>query len=286
MHCYYHLNTVRLSDSNPMTTEIIPPIFLPLALWMTFAATPAIAQTDDYNRFSLSLGWFFTDRETDTRFETSIGSPGTDIDLEDELGLDKTDSAFRLDGYYRFAPKHQINFSVFDLSRTASTQIQEDISWNNTVFVVDTVLTTDFDLAIYKVDYTWRFKQRDNWYLGLTGGLYIGDFDFDLFTTNVDLFDRGGATAPLPVIGLRGEYDFSERWTFRADGEFFFLEYQDFDGSLYDVYAGLEYSFSEHMGIGVGVNTVRMNLGLTKTNLSGDLDWEYTGAIVFFRFSF
>ncbi len=232
-------------------------------LWIIFGLPTAIAQTEDYNKFSLSLGWFFTDRETDTRFDTSIGSPGTDVDLEDELGLDKTDSVFRLDGYYRFAPKHQINFSVFDLSRVATTQIQKDISWDDTVFPIDTVLTTDFDLAIYKVDYTWRFKQRDNWYLGLTVGLYIADFNIDLFTTNADLFERGGATAPLPVIGLRGAYEFSERWTFRADGEFFFLEYQDFDGSLYDVYAGLEYSVSEHMGIGVGVNAVKLNLGLT-----------------------
>lgn len=267
-----------------MKTRLI--ILLLQAIWMTFGAAAAIAQTDDFDKFGVSLGWFFTDRETDTRFDSTIGSPGTDVDLEEELGLDKSDSAFRVDGYYRFAEKHQINFSVFDLSREATTQIQEDISWDDTVFLLDTVLTTEFDLVIYKIDYTWRFMQRDKGYLGLTGGLYIADFDFDLFTTNVDLFDRSGATAPLPVIGLRGAYDFSERWRFRADGEIFFLEYEDFDGSLYDVYAGLEYSFSEHMGIGVGVNTVRMNLGLTKTNLSGDLDWEYTGALVFFRFNF
>ena len=206
--------------------------------------------------------------------------------MEEELGLDKTDSVFRLDGYYRFAEKHQINFSAFDLSREATTQIQKDISWNNTVFPIDTVLTSDFDVTIYKVDYTWRFMQRDKGYLGLTGGLYIADFDFDLFTTNVDLFDRSGATAPLPVIGLRGEYNFSEKWSFQADGEIFFFEYEDWDGSLYDVYAGLEYQWFEHMGIGVGVNAVKMDLGVTKTNLSGDLDWEYKGALVFVKFNF
>ena len=267
-----------------MKTRLI--ILLLQAIWMTFGAAAAIAQTDDFDKFGVSLGWFFTDRETDTRFDSTIGSPGTDVDLEEELGLDKTDSAFRVDGYYRFAEKHQINFSVFDLSREATTQIQEDISWDDTVFLLDTVLTTEFDLVIYKIDYTWRFMQRDKGYLGLTAGLYIADFDFDLFTTNIDLFERAGATAPLPVIGLRGEYNFSEKWSFQADGEIFFFEYENWDGSLYDVYAGLEYQWFEHMGIGVGVNAVKMDLGVTKTVLSGDLDWEYTGALLFVRFNF
>ena len=267
-----------------MKTRLI--ILLLQAIWMTFGASAAIAQTDDFNRFSVSLGWFFTDQETDTRFDSSTGSPGTDIDLEEVLGLDNTDSVFRIDGYYRFAEKHQINFSVFDLSREATTQIQEDISWNDTVFPADTVLTTDFDVAIYKIDYTWRFMQRDKGYLGLTAGLYIAEFSFDLFTTNVDLFDRSGATAPLPVIGLRGEYNFSEKWSFHADGEIFFFEYDDWDGSLYDVYAGLEYDLSKHMGFGIGVNAVKMDLGVTTTDLSGDLDWEYIGALLFIKFSF
>ena len=78
---------------------------------MIFAAPAAIAQTDDYDKFSLSLGVFFTDRETDTRIDTSLGAPGSDIDMEEILGLDKTDSVFRLDGVFRFAPKHQINSS-------------------------------------------------------------------------------------------------------------------------------------------------------------------------------
>ena len=93
------------------------------SLWMIFGPSTAHAQTEDYDKFSIGLGVFFIDRETDTRFDSSSGSPGSNVDLEQELGLSKSDSVFRIDGYYRFAPKHQINFSAFDLSRSASRQI-------------------------------------------------------------------------------------------------------------------------------------------------------------------
>lgn len=264
----------------------LPPILSTLTLWIAFGAPAAIAQTDDYDKFSVSLGVFFTDRESDTRFDSSVGAPKTNVDLEEELGLDKSDSVFRVDGHYRFANSHQINFSVFDLSRSASTQIQADINWNGTVFLLDTIVDSDFDLTIYKVAYTWRFMQREEGYLGLTGGLYIANFDMRLDAQSTSQLENEGATAPLPVLGLRGEYDFSEKWSVHADAEFFALEYGDFDGSLYDIYAGLDYGFSKHVAIGLGINSVKMDLGLTKTNFTGDLDWQYEGALLYLKFNF
>jgi hypothetical protein len=128
--------------------------------------------------------------------------------------------------------------------------------------------------------------QRDKGYIGLTGGLYIADIKMTLDTVNLteNRSEVGGATAPLPVLGFRGEYKFSERWSFRADAEIFFFEYGDFDGSLYDVYAGLDYSFSEHVALGVGINSVSMDLGVTKTIFPGELDWQYGGALLFLKF--
>ena len=251
-----------------------------------FWAPAAVAQATDYNKFGLSFGVFFSERETDTTVDTSLGAPGTNVDLEDDLGLDKSTSVFRLDGFYRFAPKHQINFSAFDLSRSASVQIQKEFVWDGTLYEIDTVVNSDFDLQIYKLDYTWRFLQREKWYLGLTGGLYVADFDIRLESNNVNPPDNDGLTAPLPVIGLRGEYSFSERWTFRADAEIFAFEYDDYDGSLYDLYAGVDYDFTEHFGMGIGINTLKMDIGVTKTSFAGNLDWQYTGALLFLKVEF
>jgi hypothetical protein len=269
-----------------MKTPNFARLTLLFALWMIFEPSTVQAQTEDYDKFSIGLGVFFADRETDTRFDSSSGDFGSNVDLEEELGLSKSDSVFRIDGYYRFAPKHQVNFSAFDLSRSASRQIQVQVNWQDTVFPIDTVLNSDFDLAIYKIDYTWRFLQRDNSYLGLTGGLYIADFSINVFDHLTSRFGLSDATAPLPVIGLRGEYEFSEKWSFRANAEFFFFEYGDWDGSLYDIYAGVDYDLFKNMGIGIGVNSVKMNLGVTKPDLTGDLNVEYSGALVFIKFDF
>ena len=260
-----------------------------LALTATAVLSPfsaAVAQPDDEGKYSLSLGLFVTDRNSDTQIDASSGSSGTVVDLEDDLGLNSSDSVFRVDGYIRFAEKHRFDFSVFDLSRTSSTMIQRDIEWNGTTFPIDTVVDSTFDLSIYKVAYTWAFLQRDSGYLGLTAGLYIADFGNTVSAPILGERESADVTAPLPVFGLRGKYDISERWSFRASGEFFVFEYEDFDGSLYDIYAGVDFQVMDHLAVGIGINSVKMDIGVTKANANGNLDWQYDGGLIFVKFDF
>jgi hypothetical protein len=93
-------------------------------------------------------------------------------------------------------------------------------------------------------------------------------------------------TEPLPVIGLRGQYDLGEIWTLRGSAEIFALEYGDYSGSLYDVYAGIDYQLTRHVALGVGVDSVKSNVGIAKPNLDGDLDWRHDGGLLFLKFAF
>lgn len=246
----------------------------------------AMAQADDDTKFSLSVGVFVADRNSKTRVDGTAGMDGTTVDLEGDLGLNRSDSVFRIDGYYRFNKKHRLDFSAFDLSRTASKVIEKDIDWNDTLFPINTTVNSKFDLTIYKLAYTWSFMRRDKGYLGLTAGLYIADFGTRLEGEVIGQLESKGITAPLPVIGLRGQYDFTEKLSFRASGEIFAIKYEDYSGSLYDIYAGLDYQFFQHVAIGIGINAVKLNIGVSKENFNGDIDWRYEGGLVFFKFDF
>lgn len=254
---------------------------------LLFAGVPgAAAQSADFERYSVSLGVFFTNRDTVTRLDGDVPDSGTEVDLESDLGLGASDNVFRIDAYFRFNEKHRLDLSAFDLSRTASKQIQKDIEWDGSVYPIDTVIDAGLDLKIYKLAYTWSFMRRDKGYLGASAGLYVADIGTSLAAAAIGQSSSRATTAPLPVIGLRGQYDFSEKWSLRGSAELFAFEYDDFDGSLYDLYAGLDYQLFEHMAIGVGVNSVDFNVGVTKTNFNGDLDWRYTGGLLFFKFDF
>jgi len=256
-----------------------------LIVGLSYFAAPAAADSLDDDRFSVSLGVFITDRDTDAQLDSSLNT-GTKTNFESDLGLDSSDSVFRIDGYFRFSEKHRADFSIFDMSRNSSKQIDKDIQWGDRLFSIDTVVRSDFDLKIYKAAYTYSFLQGDSGYLGATIGLYVAENSVSVAEENLGQAEVGELTAPLPVIGLRGERKLSERWMFRASGEFFFVEYDNIDGSLVDIYAGFDYSILDNMSLGVGFNSVALNVDATKSGFKGGLDWRYSGALMFLKFSF
>ena len=263
---------------------------LPLAALLVIGlpAVPSLADDsdDDFDHFSISLGVFLTDRESKSRLNGSLGDLGTIIDLESDLGLDRSDTVFRLDGYWRFNERHRIDLSVFDLSRQKTRVIDEEIEWGDTVYPINARIKSEFDVVIYKLAYTWSFLRREKGYLGLTGGLYIASFGTSLREANLGGVESDTVTAPLPVIGLRGEYEISDRWTFRASGELFALEYEEYDGSLVDLYAGVDYQMWKHASIGLGINSVVLDVGITRERFTGNFDWRYDGGLLFVKFDF
>jgi len=119
----------------------IAPVFTLLVIVATTTCPLTNAQAADDDRFGISLGVFITERDSKTRIDGENPGSGTPVDLESDLGLDRSDSVFRVDGYFRFNEKHRLDFSVFDLSRTSVKQIDRDIEWNGVSYPVDTDVT-------------------------------------------------------------------------------------------------------------------------------------------------
>ena len=236
-------------------------------------------------RFSVSVGAFFTERDSETRLDGSAGE-GTEVDIERDLGVNGSDTVLRVDGYWRFAEKHRIDVSVFDMSRSASTAIDREFTWKDTTYTIDTQVDTSLDLSIYKIAYSWSFIQRDRGFLAATAGLYVADMGLRIAVPERNASESGGVTAPLPVAGLRGEYHLSDRWSVRGSGEIFVVEYGDYSGSLSDLFLGVDYSASKHVALGVGYNAVKLDVGVEKDNFNGRFDWSYGGALAYVKVSF
>ena len=236
-------------------------------------------------RASISLGVFITNRNTETRLDSDTLGLGTSIRLEDDLGLDSSQTVARLDGYYRFSERHRINFALFDLSRDSTLVIDEMIQFGDEIFDVNSTVSSDFDLTIFKIAYTYSFLTRDRGHFGVTAGLYALSSKFALSEPNTGQFESDSLTVPLPVVGLRGNYALTPKLALRGSAELFAIEIDDVDGRFIDLYLGLDYHFHERFGIGLAYNTVtlRINAG---SDFNGRLDWDYDGFLLYFKLNF
>ena len=268
----------------PIVLRVSAPVLLSLV------AVSATAQGggESRERGSLYFGAFVTNRDTTTRLDSGSGI-GTNINLESDLGLDSALTVFRGGGdlWFGDSRRHRVDASVFDLSRSATRRIDRTIRYGEEVFNIDTEIHTENDLSIFKVDYTYALLDRDRGYLGLTGGLYVASVKLGLSEATLGTAESDSLTAPLPVVGFRGEYDLTDRWALTLVSEWFSINTGDVSGRLNDTYLAADYRLGAGWRFGLAYNAVNMSIDAKESSgFSGSLDWGYDGWLAYFKVDF
>jgi hypothetical protein len=255
---------------------------------LLFCCCPVLSFADETGdeKWGFSLGAFFTSQDVNARFEAGGIGGGDRIDFQADLGLDESLSVFRLGAFYNFNERHSVDFSAFDLSQSAKVTLSKDIEWQDIVFPISVDVATDLDLTIYKAAYTYKLSSKERGFIGVTGGLYVADIGISLTLEATGAGEAGSITAPLPVLGLRGEYYLSERWRAHASAEWFLVDIDNYHGTLQDVLFGIDYRLFEHAAVGLGYNQVQVDIDATEKLLRADLAWNYSGVIAYLQFAF
>ena len=252
-----------------------------VAQWLPLAANAQ--PTAGTERASFMLGAFITDRQSTTQLNSDAGE-GTEIDLEDDLGLESSTSVARLSGYVWLGKRHRLDGAYFDLSRSSTFPIDETIEFGDETFLINTVIETESKLSIIKADYTFAFLAKERGWLGVTAGLYVAETSMSMRQATLGQFESEDVTAPLPVFGLRGDYAINDRITLRGAAQLFAFEADDVDGRFSDFYVGADYGFGERMAVGLAYNRVSMNIGAVEDQgFDARIDWGYDGLLLYFK---
>jgi hypothetical protein len=252
--------------------------------WLSATASAEVREPAA-ERGSVMLAAFNTGRTTDARVDSDSRN-GTDLDLEDDLGLERYMTVARLSGYVWITQRQRIDVSLFDLSREASKELEKDIALGDKTFAIDADVSTRNELQIYKLDYTFAPLSRDRGFLGVVAGLYVARTGVAVNDTARGASESRQLTAPLPVFGLRGEYAFGHRFTLRGAAELFAIATGGIDGRLHDSYVGVDYSFGKRFALGVAYNDVSMHVAADEAGFHGLLDAGYRGALLYFKVDF
>jgi hypothetical protein len=246
-------------------------------------SVPAHAQDEyyDHDRARVYLGAFIASRDTSTRLDSGSGR-GTEIDMERDLGLERNMTVARLSGAYWFKPRQRLDVSTFDLSRWSIWPLEKTIEFGDYIFEIGTTVNANFDFQVYEIDYTFTPISRPKGFLGINSGLHVSKMRLSLIAQRSGTAEAEDVTAPLPVIGLTGRYEISNRLAFYGLAQFFSIDTGDASGSLKDMFLGLDYSFGPRMAVGIGYNYVEMRISVDEgDDFRGRLNWDYDGFFVY-----
>jgi hypothetical protein len=251
-------------------------------------ALPAFAAdgvtTIEEDPFYLSLGAYFVSRTNATlRLDRTAGvaTLGTSLNWEQDLGGETSMTVPRLDGYYRFAPKHRVDFSWYKIERGGQIVTQRGIDFGDASFPAGTPINSAWDTETIKLTYTYSFYRKPEIETSLSLGLHITDIDMSL-QSPLGISEAETVTAPLPVFGFRLDYAITPKWWVRTKYELFFLDSIDeFQGAYSDFTISIEHRTFEHVGFGFGLNRNALDLEVTSDTKRGAFNSVLNGFMLY-----
>jgi hypothetical protein len=251
-------------------------------------APPALAAdgvtTIEEDPYYLSLGAYFVYNTNATlRLDRTAGlaTIGTSLNWERDLGGETSMTVPRIDGYYRFAPKHRVDLSWYKIERGGQIVTQRGIDFGDASFPAGTPITSAFDTETTKLTYTYSFYRRPEIETALSVGLHVTKLDMSI-QSPLGISESETVTAPLPVFGFRLDYAITPKWWVRTKYELFFLDSADeIEGAYSDFTLGVEHRTFQHVGFGLGLNRNALDIDVSSDNKRGAVNSVLSGFMLY-----
>ena len=249
-----------------------------IALLGAGAAMPARAEqlVGLHDKFQLSGSFTSVILGTNIRIDSERTGQGTDLDVEQDLGLDKAVPEPRFSLRWRPGRKHELEGGFQFAQRGAEKTLDRDISVADTTFNVGANLKTQFNTnqAFLTYRYTIFDKERSQIGAGIgLGAIFLGlgiDALASAGSSQVNYSADADLVGPFAAIGIYGRVLSGERWEFEGDARVLKATVDRYTPRVLDFSAAGRYFLSKRWGLegGWGISDIKLDVG-PKTDGNG-----------------
>jgi hypothetical protein len=272
-----------------LTTTLIAAALTPCGL------AQAADNTDTLNQSVwLRLGAFHPSISSNAQVDQpTTGAPGTAIDFERDLGLEKTKTLPTLLLGARFGGNWRAEFEYFHLSRDGNQTLGQILNVDDSTFPVSAAVSTHFSSSVYRASIGYSLVKTPQLEFGGVVGAHVTTFDISIEgdvtsggSTLAAQREEKNKTVPLPTLGLYGAYAFAPGWVTTGRVDFFKLKHGDYDGRLVNGQLNLIYRVNPAIGLGLGYRYDDYKVTSARSDFRGHVDYKFRGPQVFLEAGF
>ena len=165
--------------------------------------------------------------------------------------------------------------------------LNQQIQFNDQIISAGATTQTGLSFNTYRLLYNYSFYRNDKVELAFSPGLYVLKTNFN-FAGQGTINGNAGNTVvvneqvsiPLPSIGLVVNYNITPKLQFQSRYDYFYLHIGQYTGSMFELYAGLEYRLFQHFALGAAYD--RLTAGLKADGSQGfNVDFGYNLAYLY-----
>jgi hypothetical protein len=239
------------------------------------------------DRFALRVTYFAPTVDTFLRLDQENGQPGTELMVEQDLGLEEKPTQARAEMIIRLRERNRLRVDYYKLTRYGDQILNRTISFGDQDFLVSERAQTMIEWRQLGLTYTRSLLYFDRFELGAGLGIALLETRArgEVRARNVSESEDG--IAPFPTVALDATWRISKRWSFNVRGQTFTANTDEFDGTLSDYHGDIQYRWRKNFTVGLGYTSLRMEVESTSTDdLTGKFDQDISGPEFFIRASF
>jgi hypothetical protein len=265
----------------------------PIAMCLATLLLPSLAMAQNQSdwsdwtmgaRYTVQLELFHPTLNTRLRIDSSDGTPGKPIDLEQDLGMSETETLPALMLGWRVAKRHRLLLSYYELDRSGSAITDTTIRIGDIEFEVDLPISSFLDMDVLTVGYSYSLLFDEKREFAIGAGLTLMDIRFGIFGNGSQgVIEADTAlTAPLPNIGLTGGYAFTENLYFEAAAGYFFFDLAVSDetnirGNVATATAGVYHNTFKYVRFGLDYKFYDVDVDWGNASGFNSLQYTYHG---------
>jgi hypothetical protein len=240
-------------------------------------------------KFQIRVGGYYQDNiQTTLRVDSTSVNLGAFLELEDTFNVDSEVSAFRLDGFYRFNPRHRIDWTWYVSDRDGLSILEEEIEIGDEIFPVGATFETESKSSLLKIGYSWSFINVRKYEFYIGAGLNFRDASFRFVgqSGTETLVEDEDVLIPLPTFNFGGRYNFTEKTQLNLRWEIFDIAFGDYQGRFQETMLTLEHNTFDHIGFGGGITSFLTELEIDDDDWRGEFITSHSGVLLYMKFYF
>jgi hypothetical protein len=276
------------------------------AAWVLFgmlvlpAVAPAPARAempgDVPDHWRLSLGGVAAETFTEAGLGSTRAGIGATINFEDIFDLPESKSTWRFEANWHINKRQYIDFGYFELNRSASVILDQNVEWGDFVFLANGKVTSDFKSSFPYAAWRYDFLQLPEVrisgsaginYLSLETGLTaVGDaapVNDPMNPVSGEVDERISIGFPVPQIGLQLDWALTRRLAVKMYLRQIYINASGIDGGIGESAMRLHWWATKNFGISGGLDKESIDL---KKYTSGDTTARFRYEVRGFSFYF
>ena len=250
------------------------------------------------DKVRFAIGGLFADAYTDAALGSTTAGLGATINFEDIFDLPESKKTGRFELNWRLNKRQFIDFGYFELNRSGSRILQEDVEWGDFIFQANGTVTAGFDTNFPYA--AWRYAFLDLPQVRISGSagidyLSIGaslEASGNVTDSNGapiagDVKEKASVSAPVPQFGLQIDWALTKRLAVLLYARQIYVNFAGINGGIGETAMRLSWWYSKHAGISGGLDKESIDL---KSYETGDtrarFRYEVRGFSFYLNFAF